>query len=93
MNDLEFFRRIRKMIGRHSRHLGRRCLLIEVLSDEAVLVLRYQDGSPLIQGDQFGHAVRRTAEIVEVPVFTGQGREQLSDEVLELLSAFENRAA
>ncbi len=93
MNDQEFFHRIRRLIGRRCRHLGRRCLLIDVLPDEALLVLRCEDGGMPIQGDQFGNALRRAVETLEVPIFTDAGRENLSEDILELLIAFESQAA
>lgn len=93
MNDQEFYRRIRRLVGRRCRHLGRHCMLIDVLAEEGVLVLRCDDGAPPIQGDQFGHATRRAVETLEIPLFSDSQRETLSEDVLELLTLLESRAA
>ncbi len=87
LNDLEFIRRLRKLVGRHCRYLGRHYLLVDILQDEAVLVLRREDGAPPIQGNQFGHAMRRAVETLEVPIFNDPERDKLSEDVLDLLSA------
>ena len=92
MNDKEFFRRLRKLIGRRCRHLGQRCTLVEVLELEAAVVLRCEEAVPPIQTDQFGQALRRASETIQVPVMDADG-DNLSVEVLDLLSAFQAYAA
>jgi len=92
LNDNEFFRRLRKLIGRRCRHYGQSCTLIEVLEWEQVIVLRCEEAIPPIQADQFGQALRRASETRQVPVLDADG-ESLSTEVLDLLGAFEADAA
>jgi hypothetical protein len=92
LNDQEFFRRMRKLIGRRCRHLGQRCMLIDVLADEGTLILRCEEGEPPVQSDQFGHALRRAYETREVAVFDADG-DTLTPETLDLLAAFESEAA
>jgi len=84
----EFFRRLRRLIGRRCRYLGQECTLIEVLADEAALVLRCDERLPPIQTDQFGQALRRASETCHVPVF-GDDQENLSEDMLELLTQLE----
>jgi hypothetical protein len=92
MDNHEFFRRMRKLIGQRCLHLGHRCVLVEVLADEGSLVLRCEEGVPPIQSDQFGRALRRAVETRQVPVLQPDG-EQLTPEVLDLLATFEANAA
>ncbi len=88
LNNQEFLRRLRKLIGRSCRHLGQRCTLIEILAGEAVIVLRCEDSTAPIQADQFGQPFRRAAETREIPLLDADG-ENLSAELLDLLTTFE----
>ena len=88
MDDLEFHRRLRRLIGRHCRYLGRDCRVIEVLVDSGAIILSCNDGLPPIQGDQFGQPLRRAAETIQVPLF-GEDRDSLSDELVDLLHQLE----
>ena len=92
MNDKEFFRRLRKLIGRRCRHLNQLCMLVEVLEQEAVIVIRCEEAIPPIQADQFGQPLRRASETRQVLVIDADG-ENLSAEVLDLLTTFEADAA
>ena len=92
VNDKEFFRRLRKLIGRRCRHLGQLCTLVEVLEREAAVVLRCEESVPPIQTDQYGQPLRRASQTRQVPVLDIDG-ENLSAEVLDLLTAFEAGAA
>ena len=85
MGDAEFLQRLRKLIGRDCEHLGKRCKLIEILTDEGTLVLEARDGIPPIQTDQYGHAAYRANEVVQIPIFAAD-REQPSDELMDLLA-------
>ncbi len=87
--DDEFFRRLRRLLGRRCRHLGRPCTLLDILTEEAAIVLRCDGGTPPIQTDQFGRALRRAHETELVPLFdTGGGG--LSADALDLLAALES---
>lgn len=91
MTDETFLRRLRTLIGRECTYLGKRCRVIEVLADEGALVLELREALPPIQTDQYGQAVARGAELVELPLFdvTGEG---LSDELLDLLTTLQAAA-
>jgi len=88
MDNNEFHHRLRRLIGRRCRYLGRNCRLIEVLSDVNVVVLSCDDGLPPIQGDQFGQPIRRAMETLQVALF-GDDEENLSDDFLDLLHQLE----
>ena len=85
MTDDTFLPRLRALIGRECSYLGKRCRVVEVLADAGVLVLELREALPPIQTDQYGQAVARGAELVEVPLFSGKG-EELSEELLDLLT-------
>jgi hypothetical protein len=92
LDEQVFFRRLRKLIGRRCRHWGQRCVLVEVLADERSVVLLCEEGTPPIQGDQFGRALRRACETRQVSVLAPDG-EGLSAEMMELLQGLEADAA
>jgi hypothetical protein len=85
MEDADFLKRLRRLIGRECGHFGRRCRLIEVLADEGTLVLEVREGLPPIHADQYGQATYRTSELVEIPIY-GADRDTLSDDLLEILA-------
>jgi len=91
MSDLEFIRRLRRLIGRRCRYLGRDCQLIEVLADSAAVILSCHEGLPPIQGDQYGQPLRRAAENIQVPLFAADG-DNLSDDFIDLLKQLETGA-
>ena len=84
-NDSSFMQRLRRLIGRDCRYLGRRCRLVEILPDEGILVLEVREGIPPIQLDQYGQAAYRANEVTQIPIF-GADPEDLSDDLLELLA-------
>ena len=88
MDDSGFLLRLRQLLGRDCDYLGRRCHLVEILREEGVLVLEIRDGTPPIQADQYGHAAYRANEIFQIPIF-GENREQLSDDLLDLLTCLD----
>ncbi len=90
--DAHFYQRMRKLIGRRCRHLNRSCTLLEVLADNAMLVLRCEDGASPIQSDQFGQPLRRAIETLQVPIFDVDG-ETFSADAIELLASFAADAA
>jgi hypothetical protein len=92
MHDQEILRRLGKLIGRRCRYLGQDCMVIDLLTAEAALVLRCEEQLPPVQGDQFGQPMRRAAETCLVPILDAQG-DGLAPELLDLLAALEARAA
>jgi hypothetical protein len=88
LDNQEFHRRLRRLIGRHCRYLGRRCRLVEVLTDADAIVLGCEEGLPPIQGDQFGQPLRRAVETLQVPLHEEDG-DSLSDELLDILRQLE----
>lgn len=89
MDDQEFLHRLRKLIGRRCRHLGQCCTLIEILGEEAEIVLRCEGGIAPIQTDQFSQPFRRAVETRQIPLLDEDG-ENLSAELLDLLATFES---
>jgi hypothetical protein len=73
MTDHVIIQRLRGLIGRDCRWLGRHCRIVEMLSDEARLVLELQEETPPVQIDQYGQAAYRANEIVELPLFDADG--------------------
>lgn len=90
MDDSIFFDRLRRLIGRECEHLGKRCRLIEVLADEAALVLEVRERLPPIQTDQYGQAAWRAPEVIQVPVFADA--EELSDDLKDILARLQATA-
>jgi len=73
MTDHVIIHRLRRLIGRDCRWLGRDCRIVEVLPQEARLVLEMQEETPPVQIDQYGQAAYRGNEIVELPLFDDAG--------------------
>ncbi len=82
MSD-EMLGRMRALIGGRFDYLGARWTLVEILTDEGLLVLR-RGSAAAIQVDQYGRANRRADETLLVPVF-GPG-DELAPELADLLS-------
>ncbi len=91
MTDPAFTHRLRALIGRHCCYFGRDCRIVEILaeadSDQGHLVLEAFDQLPPIQTDQFGQAVFRANEHIEVPIHGAQG--DFSDELMHLLDSLQ----
>lgn len=84
MNDADpFIDRLHQLIGRNCRFYGRECRVVEILTDEARLVLETHEATPPIQADQYGQAVYRANEHIEVALFDAAG--ELSEELLHVL--------
>jgi hypothetical protein len=94
MFDDAFTQRLRSLIGRSCCYFGRDCRIVEILSDKdndrGHLVLEALDVLPPIQADQFGQAVFRANEHIEVPIQDAQG--ELSEELMHLLDGLEPEA-
>lgn len=95
MNTLTYSQRLRTLIGRDCRYFGRDCRIVEILPendrDQGQLVLEVIDALPPIQTDQFGQAVFRSNEHIEVPIQGTQGG--FSDELMHLLDGLGAPAA
>ncbi len=95
MTDDAFTQRLRSLIGRNCSYFGRDCRIIEILADnnheQGHLVLEALDAVPPIQTDQFGQAVFRANEHIEVPIQGPQS--EFSEELMHLLEGLETEAA
>ena len=87
--DREFLTRLRKLIGRKCIYLGKDCLLIDLLTEEGVLILEIQERLRPIQTNQYGQATCRASELLQVPIF-GNDEASFSDEILDLLASLSN---
>jgi hypothetical protein len=91
MSDDPFIQRLRSLIGRNCRYLGRDCRIVEVLSEAhgspGEVVLEAIDGIPPIQTDQFGQAVFRSNEHIEIPIQGPEG--DFSEELMLLLETLD----
>lgn len=65
--------RLAALSGRELDWLGRRCRIVEVLSDGPALVLEAVDAEPAIQANQYGEATRRAVEVHTVPLLNPRG--------------------
>jgi hypothetical protein len=87
--DRGFLTRLRKLIGRKCTYLGKDCLLIDLLSEEGALILEAQERVPPIQTDQYGQAICRSKELLQVPIF-GNDETSFSEEIMDLLASLSN---
>lgn len=91
MSDDTFIQRLRALIGRDCSYLGRDCRVVEVLpetdSGPGHLVLEVFDPVPPIQTDQFGQALFRANEHIEVPLSNSQG--DFSEELMLFLDSLD----
>ncbi|GEM_PF-901656 len=86
MSEEEFQRRLRGLVGRRCRYLGRRWRVVEVLMGEGKLILEEEGGEPPIQSDQYRRPLRRLAETIEISL--GEpGSEDLSGDCLDILES------
>jgi hypothetical protein len=91
MNDAEFYRRMRVLVGRRCRFFdGEEWQVLDVLPEEHCLVLgrSRRTGSP-IQADAFGNALRRAPETRIVTCVDENG--EISEEALMLLESLQPR--
>ncbi len=89
MTDQAIIERLHRLIGRDCRYLGRPCRVIDVLGHERRLVLEAREATPPIQADQYGQAVSRSNEIIELPLF--DQNDDLSEDLMLLLDALTER--
>ncbi|MEA3638853.1 MAG: hypothetical protein VBE63_02790 [Lamprobacter sp.] len=86
-----FTQHLRALIGRDCLYFGRDCRIVEILGDsdpdQGHLVLEAFDVVPPIQTDQFGQAVFRANEHIEVPIHGPEG--EFSEELMHLLDGLE----
>lgn len=76
---------MRTLIGSHFDYQGHEWVLIEVLEEEAQLVLSDPKRHATIQANLYGQAARRGPRIRLIPLF-GETTDSLSTELLELLA-------
>jgi len=86
MQNEAIIQRTRALLGHRFRYRGGIWTLVEVLADEACVVIRGAAVSQQIQLDQFGRPLRRIGSLATIPVLPQDG-EALSPELLDLLSA------
>ena len=67
--DAQLLQQLRLLVGRHIEYRGHACQVIEILDSEKALVVRCEDKSRVIQGNQFGEATRRVQECHTLPLF------------------------
>lgn len=77
------------LLGRRATIEGRRMVVWEVLIDEGFLVLREEQGDPVVQRDQFGEAARRVTPTWTVPLRSAVDQGSLHPVVAMLLDAQE----
>ncbi|ESQ13599.1 MAG TPA: hypothetical protein DDY14_02820 [Chromatiaceae bacterium] len=86
MNDADIFiQRLRQLIGQNCSFYGRDCRIVEILMAEAHVVLECREATPPIQADQYGQAISRANEHIEVALFDDAG--ELSEELMDLLDS------
>jgi hypothetical protein len=91
-NNRGLLQRLRSLIGRDCQFLGKRCRLVEILTDEGVLILETHERLPPIQTDQYGQAAYRANETMQVPIF-GRDGASFSEEIMDLFSGLSPRGA
>ncbi len=85
--------RIRQLLdglrGRRATIEGRRVVVWEVSMEEGFLVLREEQGDPVVQRDQFGEAARRVTPSWTVPLRSTVDQGSLHPVITMLLDATE----
>ena len=83
--DRSLILRLRKLIGRECVYLGKPCRVIDVLSDDGILVLAASEQRPPIQIVQYGQATSRSDDLLQIPIF-GDDRSSYSEEIMDLFA-------
>lgn len=83
----ELLSRLRTHLGRRLQLAGRPWRLVEVLAADGRLVLESQEPKPPIQPDQYGNAVYRSPEHLELALLNAKG--ELSPNLIHLLRTLE----
>lgn len=86
MDKRQILQQIRSLIGCGFSFRGENFVLIDVMTDEASVVLDQRGRRATIQTDQFGQPLRRTGDIRVMPIFAVQGG-RISSELSELLES------
>lgn len=86
MSDQGILQRLRKLVGRDCRYLGKNRRLVEVLADDGFLVLETRELLPPIQRDQYGQAAYRGNDLTQIPIFGPDGA-SFSEEMMDLFTA------
>ncbi|MCG6861901.1 MAG: hypothetical protein LJE70_11565 [Chromatiaceae bacterium] len=89
--DRLLLQRLRKLIGRNCDYVGKKCLVVDVLSDEHALILEAREHLPPIQSDQYGRAAHRSNEMLQIPIFDDD-RTKFSEELMDLFASLHVQA-
>jgi len=73
MIETTLLTQLRRLVGKRVEYCGHACRVIEILDSERALVLRCEDGQPVIQGNQYGEATRRVQQCHTLHVFDENG--------------------
>lgn len=84
--DRTLLERLRKLIGRDCIYLRKPCVVVDLLVEEALLILEVSESMPPIQTDQFGQANFRANELLQVPVLNSD-RSGFSEDILDLFAS------
>ena len=90
MDTAQVLGQLQSLIGRAFAFRGEDYILVDVLADEASVVLDRRGRRATIQTDQFGRPLRRTLGIHVLPVF-GMPEGTISTELNELLGSIKPR--
>lgn len=91
--DSALIERLRGLVGRDCTWLGRHCRVVELLADEAKLVIETRESEAPIQSDQYGMASFRAHSFEQIDLLSEDGS-ALSDDLLGLLESLAtNRAS
>jgi hypothetical protein len=82
--DPQVIRRLRALIGRPCVHEGQACRVLDLLTDEGILVVEFSGTPRDIQLDQFGQASHRGPAVGEIRIL-GLDGSGLSEELAALL--------
>ena len=86
MSEERFPLRLRSLVGRRCRYLGRSWRVAEVLVNESKLILEEEGGDPPIQQDQYQRPLRRAAQTLEIALGNASAQE-IPGECLDILEA------
>lgn len=75
---------LRRLIGRSVNYRGKPCVVIELLEEDASLVLEEMGKRDALQSDQYGDAGRHVAEIFTLPLLDEDGSGNFHPEFCKL---------
>jgi hypothetical protein len=86
--DPELIHRLRALIGRPCIHQGQVCQVLDLLTDDGILVVEFAGTPAGIQLDQFGQASHRGPTVGEIPILGLDGSGP-SDDLVALLEGLD----